>query len=232
MSDGETTSDDFEEIEDEAESSESAGGPASDPIDPPESPPDDEAAREIDETDVVEEVDGTSDLPDAPDAPPGGGPDAAAPASDAGHPDRESVLERALAPVLDPPDPEPEGLDPLPGADASNPEPAVELFAGGESRGRISLDAGRTVIGSGTAAEDETPDVDLDDVEGADAAFWGRHAAVYRRDGHCVLWMLADAPASFEGEALELGEHRRLEDGDIALMGDVGIRFELPDRGL
>ena len=84
--------------------------------------------------------------------------------------------------------------------------------------------------------QDESDDVETDDIdtvvvdlsEFADKGLAKKHVAIFRQNKNYTLYVLADEPTQLNDDLLELGERRKLSDGDIIVLGEqLALRFDL-----
>ncbi|MFW6058439.1 MAG: FHA domain-containing protein, partial [Persicimonas sp.] len=75
---------------------------------------------------------------------------------------------------------------------------------------------------------EEGPVVDLAQFGDA-SAFASRHGYVFRQNKNYTLYITSDAGTQLNDEVLTLGEHRKLADGDVIVLGgEVALRFDEP----
>lgn len=115
---------------------------------------------------------------------------------------------------------------PEPGAHA---EPAtLTVYANRQPVLTYAIDTDETLIGRRDPVSDAYPDIDLEEIEGADVVS-RKHAYVFRQNKNYTLYVVSNAGTQVNQDLLELGERRQLADGDIiVLAGAVAIKFELP----
>jgi len=162
----------------------------------------------------------------------------------------EFVLEPELEELRNSPRPEPVDTEPLPEVGPHAVPATLTVFAGGERRATYDIDRDQLWIGAsdeggdGTVTGDDRmgeasvadngsadpgPEIDLAEFTD-DALLWYRHATVYRQNKNYTIHVAADAATQHNDELADIGEFRRLEDGDVVILGEcVGLLFELPD---
>jgi hypothetical protein len=153
--------------------------------------------------------------------------------------DEEGVfpLQPELDSILDAPEPEPVDVEPMPEVGPYRDPATLTLWVAGDQQQTFAVAQDELVIGDGPSADadredsetDIAPDIDLGVYLDSDAV-WGRHAALYRHNKNYTLYAISDGATQINDEVLELGEHRRLEDGDIVVIGgELGLEFNLPE---
>jgi hypothetical protein len=146
-------------------------------------------------------------------------------------------LQPELESLLDAPEPESVDVEPLPEVGPYRDPATLTLWVAGDEHETFAVAQDQLVIGDEStlrsdeeAAEtDLVPDIDLGAFVDSDDV-WGRHAALYRHNKNYTLHVLSDGATQLNHEVLEIGEHRRLEDGDIVVVGgELGLEFNLPE---
>ena len=139
------------------------------------------------------------------------------------------VLEAELSDIQNPPEPDPVEVDPLPEVGPYLQPATLTLHADGEQRETYALEAESLVLGRADQSDLPAPDIDLA-AFASDAPIWQRHVAIYRQNKNYVLFVASDGATQLNEEMLELGDYRRLDDGDVVILGGaVGLQFELPE---
>lgn len=116
---------------------------------------------------------------------------------------------------------------PEPGALA---EPAIlTVYANREPVLTYGIDTDETLIGRRDPVSDAYPDVDLSEIDEASVVS-RKHAYIFRQNKNYTLYVVSNAGTQLNSDLLELGERRKLSDGDIiVLAGAIAIKFELPE---
>lgn len=149
----------------------------------------------------------------------------------------EFPLQPELDSILDAPEPESVDVEPLPEVGPYRDPATLTLWVAGDKHETFAVAQEELVIGDAPAAETEheqaepdvAPDIDLGPYVDSETV-WGRHAALYRHNKNYTLYAISDGATQINDEVLELGEHRRLEDGDIVVVaGEAGLEFSLPE---
>ena len=151
------------------------------------------------------------------------------------------VLEAQLEHLLNPPEPEPVDTEPLPSVGAYRDPATLTLYVDGQQRETFAIAQDELTIGQGSepeataegedTAEEETwqPDIDIGAHEGG-SNIWQRHLSLYRQNKNYTLYVTSDGATQVNEELLALGDYRRLEDGDVIVVGRrIGLEFHLPD---
>lgn len=138
------------------------------------------------------------------------------------------VLQNELDALRDPPESDPVECEPLPDPDDRGEPATLVVYREGEEIESYVLDDDRYVLGRSDPdhADAETPDIDLAETAD-DLPIWCQHLAVYRYDHDYTVCVTSDSDTQWNDERLELGERRRLEDGDLLILGgELGLQFE------
>jgi len=147
------------------------------------------------------------------------------------------ILEPELESILEPPESQTVETEPLPEVGPYLDPATLTLWIAGEEHETFAVAQDQLVIGDGGEQDDEeeddgdpTPvDIDLGPYLD-DADVWNRHAELFRHNKNYTLCVTADGTTQLNDDLLELGEHRRLEDGDVVVLGgEVGLEFHLPE---
>ncbi len=146
----------------------------------------------------------------------------------------DTPLAAELDAVLEAPEPESVEVDPLPELGPYLDPATLTLWIGGDEHETFAVAQDELLLGRQGDGEDASEiDIDL----GAhleDGELWHRHATLYRHNRNYTLYVTSDGATQINDERLELGEHRRLEDGDVLIFGgEIGLEFNLPgSRGV
>ncbi len=149
----------------------------------------------------------------------------------------ELPLQPELDSILDTPEPESVDVEPFPEVGPYRDPATLTLWVAGDEYETFAIAQDELFIGDAPSADAEqeeartevTPDIDLGPYVESDAV-WACHAALYRHNKNYTLHAMSDGPLQINDEVLELGEHRRLEEGDVIVFGgEVGLEFNLPD---
>ena len=120
------------------------------------------------------------------------------------------------------------GAAPLPTPGVLAESATLTLYQNRQPALTHPIDTDETLIGRRDPVSDTYPDLDVEPYD-AGSHISRKHAYVYRQNRNYTLYVVSNAGTQLNSELLNLGDRRKLSDGDvIVLAGAIALKFELP----
>jgi len=139
------------------------------------------------------------------------------------------VLQEELSDIQNPSQADPVDVEALPEVGPYLQPATLTLYVDGQEQESYALEADSLILGRAGQNDLPAPDIDLG-AFAADAPIWQRHLAIYRQNKNYVAFVAADGATQLNETLLQLGDYRRLKDGDVLIVGGtIGLEFALPE---